>query len=149
MKYTTIITLISLIMMQGVSFGAEQKDTSGWPDLFGMYNGKATVTSDLDLVMNTKVQMQIRAGKRDLVILEMLYFEGKIAKFTKCKRIDKYKFQIYETIEKDKKQVVVSGYISSKDGMVFTGKIQYTVIRASGGKTILRTFEFTQLKKVS
>lgn len=149
MKRRTIAVIFILVLVHGVSFGAEQKDTSDWPDLFGMYSGKATVTSNLDLVIETKVQIQIRPGKRNLVILEMLYFEGKIAKFTKCKRIGKYKFQVYDLIDTKDQKVIVSGYIDSKDAKVFTGKIQYQIVKPNGQKNTLRIFDFTELRKTS
>jgi hypothetical protein len=143
-----IVVLIACFILASVVTVYAEKKKENWKDIQGVYLGRALVTNDIGAVLRTNVRIQIRHGKKNYYIMEMVYFDTKVAKFTKCARLEEYKINVADEVSVDGKVVRIAGSLKSDDGKVYNGKIQYFLM-TPGERKVFRTFEIVDLKKAS
>ncbi len=148
MKRMIVVLIACFILASVVFVQAKSKKEENWKEIQGVYLGRALVTNDIGAVLKTNVRVQIRHGKKNLYIMEMVYFDTKVAKFTKCARLDEFKIHIADEVTVKDRVVRIAGTLTSEDGKMYNGKIRFFIM-TPGGKKAFRTFEIVDLKKAS
>lgn len=146
MRKGLTFSLLVIFLFSSAVFAGEKVDKSKWVSIIGVYAGDAVVTNDKGFVMETPITLQIRKGEKGKYIIEMIYFKDKVAKITKCHRIDQYKVSISDRVQSDGKNIYVTGALKSKDGKIWSGGIRYVHVVSDTQKVPLRSFKFDNLK---
>ena len=144
-----LVLMIALLFILATYLHAAEKEPTNWKSIVGDYSGFAYVKSPIGEVKETKVLLNIRKGKGKLFIIEMAYFDDKIAKFTKCVRVNEYKIIMRDNVIIDGTSIDISGSISSKDGKEYEGRLRYVKVWKNGHKEMLREFHLIKIKQIS
>ena len=147
-----VIAALVVLLLASVCLAKDdaKKDKADWKEIVGIYMGKAEIYNQVDHMIPSDVQVQIRKSKeKDYYVIEIFYFGNQVAKFTKCERVTEGKLKIYDKVRSNNKDIEVTGKLSTFKGKEMRGEIKFKTDNQYGERVTFRTFKLQGLKKVT